>query len=509
MGDVKDVCFRNPDNFKAGALHDHYSFWQEISYVLPLEKQSEILGWIKNRVSVQPYFQPYKGRFKGELYNSDRPPRKRFPNNKSCQPFACFVRTTLLDRLKTGAISLLGRVGRVRPPHLVLPLTVEPLKPRLCHDARYLNLWMRDMPFSLDNLSDLPRYVGKYHYQTVLDDKSGYDHILLTEDILYQFSGWYFVYNTLPFGWKISPYVYHTGLLPTTFLRSIGIPCLLYIDDRHNGPLQVPLDSGQYASLTTADDKNLAAAKSGIFLATFYLVRLGYFLGLKKSILFPRKIVPYLGFCADSERQVFHLLPDKKEKFLTLVREILRLSHIPLKTLQRLVGKCVSFSMVVPAARLYTREMNLAISKNHLGKGKHIAVEGRLQEEIIHWLFLESFDDPLPWRDERRVRVSLATDASNSGWAGQLLYPVHQEVSDYWTAHEHNWDLATKEAAAIDKVLQAFRPHILNARVDVMVDNQAVIHAWNNQGSRSPQLNVALKRLFFTTVELNVSLHFT
>ena len=41
------------------------------------------------------------------------------------------------------------------------------------------------------------------------------------------------------------------------------------------------------------------------------------------------------------------------------------------------------------------------------------------------------------------------------------------------------------------------------------VDNQAVIHSWNNQGSRSPQLNDALKCLFFTTVALNVSLHLT
>ncbi len=297
--------------------------------------------------------------------------------------------------------------------------------------------------------------------------------------------------------------------MATTFLRSIGIPCLLYIDDRHNGQLQVPLDSGQYATLTTKAEKYLAAAKSAIFLATFYLVRLGYFLGLKKSILFPRKIVPYLGFLADSERQVFHLLPDKKENFLNLVRDILRMSHIPLKTLQRLVGKCVSFSMVVPAARLYTREMNLAISMSHLGKGKLIAVEGRLRQEITRWLFLEDFNDPLPWRDERHVRISLATDASNSGCGGQLLSPGRQAVSDYWAPHESNWDIATKEAVAIEKVLQAFRQHILNARVDVMVDNQAVIHSWNNQGSRSPQLNDALKCLFFTTVALNVSLHLT
>ena len=52
----------------------------------------------------------------------------------------------------------------------------------------------------------------------------------------------------------------------TSFFRSIGIPCLLYIDDRHNGQLQVSLDEGEYGSLATADERNLAAAKSAIFL---------------------------------------------------------------------------------------------------------------------------------------------------------------------------------------------------------------------------------------------------
>ena len=99
----------------------------------------------------------------------------------SCKPFADFVRSTLLDRLTTGAISLNGKVGEVDPPHLVLPLTVEPTKPRLCHDVRFLNLCMRHIPFKLDTLLNLPRYVGRDTYQTILDDKSGYDHLLLTE----------------------------------------------------------------------------------------------------------------------------------------------------------------------------------------------------------------------------------------------------------------------------------------------------------------------------------------
>ena len=39
---------------------------------------------------------------------------------------------------------------------------------------------MRDIPFKLDTLLDLPRYVGRDTYQTIVDDKSGYDFLLLS-----------------------------------------------------------------------------------------------------------------------------------------------------------------------------------------------------------------------------------------------------------------------------------------------------------------------------------------
>lgn len=269
--------------------------------------QTDVLDWIKNKVSIFPYFQHFRGSFKGEQYDSDRPPHRLFRNNTSCKPFVRFVQETLINRLGTGAISLVGRVGKVTLPHIVLPLTVEPSKPRLCHDVRYLNLWMKDNPFSLDTLNDLPCYVTKDSFQTVLDDKSGYDHILLTESSRpffgIQWGFWFFTYNTWPFGWKVSPFIYHTtGLFATGFFHSIGIPCLLYIDDRHNGQLQVSFEKGEYGALATADERNSAAVKSAIFLIAYYLIRLGYFLGLSKCILIPAKIVTYLGFMADSSR---------------------------------------------------------------------------------------------------------------------------------------------------------------------------------------------------------------
>lgn len=75
-----------------------------------------------------------------------------------------------------------------------------------------------------------------------IDDKSGYDHVLLTEESRQYFGirwgDWWLVCATLPFGWKNSPYVYQTiGLVVTSHGRKMGVACSLYIDDRLNGEL--------------------------------------------------------------------------------------------------------------------------------------------------------------------------------------------------------------------------------------------------------------------------------
>lgn len=211
------------------------------------------------------------------------------------------------------------KVGEIQPPHLVLPLTVEPSKPRLCQDARFLNLWMVDSPFSLDHVTDVPRYVFQGSYQTTLDDKSGYDHLLLDDKSRtyfgFQWGGvWVFTYNTLPFGWKEAPMIYHSmGLVATNYFRLINIPCSLYIDDRHTGQLQLDLSARAYQTKTTLSERHLAAANAAGFLVDYHLIKLGYFLELKKSVLEPIQRVVYLGFILDSTSQVFRLPETKKE----------------------------------------------------------------------------------------------------------------------------------------------------------------------------------------------------
>ena len=103
------------------------------------EWRKDVLEWLEHGVDIKKFMKPSKGSYMGIKYASAEPPTRVFKNHHSCKQVLQFVTHTILECIETGAIRVWGRVGEVRPPHLVLPMTIEPPKPRLCIDARFLN----------------------------------------------------------------------------------------------------------------------------------------------------------------------------------------------------------------------------------------------------------------------------------------------------------------------------------------------------------------------------------
>ena len=224
--------------------------------------------------------------------------------------FSDFVSKEILKRLMVGVLIVWGRVGIDSKPHLVLPLTVEPTKARLCFDLRLLNLCMTNVPFSLDRLADVPRYVYQGSYMTKCDDKSGYDHVSLLPSsqshVGFQWSGFWFVCTTLPFGWKISPYIYHTiGLVASGYLCAHGIPCSLYIDHQLNGELVTSQGPWSVLPQNRSQEYSFNAAIAAIYCVLSLLVDLGYTIGIAKSVLYLIASVEYLGLTVDILKQAF------------------------------------------------------------------------------------------------------------------------------------------------------------------------------------------------------------
>ena len=82
----------------------------------------------------------------------------------------------------------------------------------------------------------------------------------------------------------------------------------------------------------------------------------------------------------------------------------------PFISLQKFVGKINSFTLVVPAARLYSRAACLAMSRA-LKSPRAIPVSSDLRQELEHWRFLDSWFGFLPWKDEKHFQLTVFSDA--------------------------------------------------------------------------------------------------
>ena len=104
IADVFQLAFRDPDCFVARNLHCHVVSWQALCDAAPCELAFQVLGWIKSRINVLDFLQPFKGQYKGECFNSRLTPTRVFPNNTSCGSFQKFVHDSITNGLASGSI---------------------------------------------------------------------------------------------------------------------------------------------------------------------------------------------------------------------------------------------------------------------------------------------------------------------------------------------------------------------------------------------------------------------
>ncbi|XP_069129670.1 uncharacterized protein [Argopecten irradians] len=499
--DIDGLPLRDPDNFVAGQLHDNIENWETIfSKSSGNDMVDSVRSWIAEGVDVVSFFRHFRGNFRGRPYDSALPPRQFFPNAPICKDHIDFICRTLSEKIASGAIRVLGKIGECELPRVVMPLTIEPSKPRLCHDCRYINLWTKDSPFKLETLRDVHRLVEQGAYMVTCDEKSGYDHVRISVKSQtffgLHFGGYVMVYTVIPFGWKASPYIYQTtGMVVTSYLRSISVVTTQYIDDRMAvagkgvGGLQV-----------------LYEAEKVAYVLVEVLTRLGYTLALEKCSLVPSTCIRFLGYLIDSVRQAYILPKDKKEKFVVLRELILSSGAVDVKTLQRFAGKCISMGLVVPGSKLFCREVNSAIATG-IKNSRKVSIDGNLREEVCYWRFLDNWNGCAKWRPESHKQVSMSTDASLFRYGAVVSLDGESCVVGDYFDNDDARPIHLKEASAVLKALESFAGSLSDSRVDLLTDNMAVLSVWENQGGRDGRLNRITKQIFEFVVERNIDLH--
>lgn len=157
------IPFRDNENFTAGNVQANCHKW--LTILLNYLKEDEIFRYVSLGVDFQEFLMPFKGTLQGCSYDSPIWPCIVFLNARNCLDHESFISNYIFERVQNGSLLVVGKVGFVDPPHLVMPIMIEPTKPRMCHDkCFFFNLWIKDCPFTLDYVTDLPPYVCLDHF---------------------------------------------------------------------------------------------------------------------------------------------------------------------------------------------------------------------------------------------------------------------------------------------------------------------------------------------------------
>lgn len=315
------------------------------------------------------------------------------------------------------------------------------------------------------------------------------------------------IFNTLPFGFKASAFIYQSvGMVATSWCRSLGVPCLQYIDDRWIGGFLQSLFHDLEVSPNDSHLDDSQVAEKALYIVCQVMIRVGYFLNIKKSVLVPVKCIKFLGMLVDSERLAF-IIPDEKiQKFIALRESILDCDKTSVLTLQKFAGKCVSFMLAFPGAKLYTKEVNRAIGLAAKRSG-FVDMTDDLRQEILYWRFIDHWSGCFSWRNEKHLQITVASDASKFKW-GALVDVKGQQIvcSDYWR-NEDDRPIHVKEAQALFNALCSVKDVVKNHRVDAYVDNLACVYGWESMSGKDPALNRIMKSLWNFSVDNNMDLH--
>ena len=450
--------------------HEHIDVWDKV--ILPEGRLSAlrqsvhrdtIMAWLRDGVDAERFMFPYEGMYNRKWYRARIPPPFKAANHPVETPeLNNFVSREIANLVQCGAVT-----ASRSQPRCVLPLGVEPNKPRLILDARFVNLWCEPPEMSYDNLREFQRGVRPNDWMFSLDFKSGYHHIKLKESSRkyfgFEWEGVYYTFNVLPFGWNVSPYVFNTlSTLLVSFLRERGHHALVYLDDFGFG-LPAAMPEGQ------------RAIEVWKVVALIYLA--GYTISAKKSNLIPSQSMILLGFGLDSVRQRFFIPERKLKSFLALLDQVALGVSIPLRTFQSLIGKAESLSLAAPPVRIFLRSSYDALTEVLRQGSQMVTLSATVAEDLLQLRALESWDRLSTWFTEQHALFRMETDASLGGWGGTLSFgDEYREVGGAFSADEEDEPIHVKELLAVKYSLEALSVHIGNCFLDVYTDNVIVQH---------------------------------
>ena len=492
--------------FVPGLPRRHLEFWDTV-ILKDHPSRDVLLPYLRDGVSLHNLLLPsHRGPSAEHPFQVDRFPGLALPNRIPPE-FDDFVRAEIGTLVGRGCVArwddVRGATGPARP-RLIMPLSVEPSKPRLIYDARSLNQHVADFPFSMDTVGRVAQIAAEMCFMTSIDDASAFHHIGIHAAswplLGFSYDGVDYVWRVLPFGFKSSPWVYHTlGDAKAEFLRSKEIPALAYLDDSF-------LTNHVFTQGMSPRVQWLAACEA-TYVAMLVSFFCGCFLSIKKCDIKPSTLQKYLGMWCDSEKAVFRVPQERLDKMHRRLQAALDTSRISFNTLRSVAGQGMSMSVAIRPAALYTQAMFAMVALLEKSGAHDVDLTARssadLLGELRHWLDISATTHEGPWQLARHFAAKLtvgASDASSLAWGGVVFAAGEFRAGGVFPPEWMPKHINFKEMYALHHLLLQFcqaHPEVLRrAQVLIDVDNTAVVGAFTRGRAKDRAAHDLLIQMF-------------
>ena len=387
---------------------------------------------------------------------------------------------------------------------------------RLCTDYRQLNKFAERQKFQMEGVQEVAQLIQKDDYGMLVDLKDAYLTLGLhpshrkycrfrcpTSKVRYQ-------WKTVSFGTSEAPKICTKILRPIIgILKSLGIRCLIYIDD-----------------LLLLDQDPVRLAKAMAIAMELLQQKVGLQLKLSKGNLLPSQRFTCLGIIWDTKQLTCHI-PAKRIKALqNSARRLLKMSvgaPVPTRDLARFVGQVVSTSRAIRPAKRRLLHIQHALAKavRQGGWTGRCILSPEVRRALQWWVTEE------PWRVNgncivppvRPIQISLRTDAAthNAGFGGVMIRGSQEFRTRGFLTDEERSEVYINqyEFSGFENSLWALLPQAVpdknlwkQVHVSVELDNVTSIKYGRVAVSRSIRMSRMGARFFDKVEEVGLELSF-
>jgi hypothetical protein len=263
--------------------------------------------------------------------------------------------------------------------------------------------------------------------------------------------------------------------------RALGLNVFSYIDD-----------TLQYA-------ESYEKSKENSFIFAELLIRLGFLLHPKKSVLEPTQQILYLGFIIDSTTMMLRMTDEKFEKMQDFVKSCSLSIHSEeprtIRSLAKAIGFIISLLPATKYGKAHYRSLetarNFALGRSAGNFDASCTIPSFCLQDLTWW---QNLKQPIQNTfASRQFSAHFTTDASMEGWAGVF---GSKKVSGIWDEVDDQVEIAFLELKAVYLALQAFFRETRNATIHLSIDNTVAMAYVNHMGGRIPRYDALARRIW-------------